>query len=89
MTGHVDDAGLDAVCEWKWSEPEVDCDAAPLLFFPSIGVDPGERLHERGLAVVDVPRRADYEPAVAHARRSQMSIALDRFSFPFFTTSSR
>jgi hypothetical protein len=42
-------------------EAQVDGDAAPLLLGQAIGVDPGERLHERGLAVIDVTRRADEE----------------------------
>ena len=40
-------------------EPEIDRDAARLLFLQPIGIDPGQRAHQRALAVVDVPRRAD------------------------------
>src|SRR5712664_2258884 len=89
VTGDVDDAGLDAVCQRKGGESEIDRDAAPFLFFPAIGVDPGERLDERRLAVVDMSRRADYEPAGIHARRSQISMALDRCSLPFCATSPK
>ena len=39
-------------------EAEVNGDAAPLLFLQSVGIDSGQRLHQRGFAVVDVPRRA-------------------------------
>ena len=39
-------------------EAEVDGDAAALLFLQAVGVDAGERPDERGLAVVDVARRA-------------------------------
>ena len=79
MTGDVDDAGLHASGECQGRKAEIDGDAAPLLFFPPIGVDAGERLYQCGFAVIDVPGRADYEPLVLagnHARRSQMSIAL-------------
>src|SRR5437762_1908605 len=44
-------------------EPQVDRDAATLLLLPAVGVDPGEGFHQGGLAVVDVPRGADYEAA--------------------------
>ena len=89
VTGDVDDAGLDAIGQRKRGEPEIDRDAAPFLFFPPIGIDPGERLYERGLAVVDMSRGADYEPAEIHARRSQISMALDRCSLPFCATSPK
>ena len=45
----------------KVSEAEIDGDAAALFFFQAIGVDAGERAHQRGLAVIDVPGRADDE----------------------------
>src|SRR5262245_12814475 len=35
-------------------EPQVDRDASFFFFFEAIGVDPGERLYERGFAMVDV-----------------------------------
>ena len=38
---------------------EIDGDAAPLLLGQAIGVDAGQRLHQRGLAVVDVAGCAD------------------------------
>src|SRR5207245_5397137 len=59
----VHDARLHGVGEWQGREPQVDRDAAPLLLLPAVGVDPGQRLDERCLAVVDVPGRADYEAA--------------------------
>ena len=40
-------------------EPEIDRDAARLLFLQPIGIGPGQRLDERALAVIDVPGRAD------------------------------
>src|SRR2546430_17709471 len=51
------------VGEQQWREPQVDRDTASLLLLPAVGVDPGERLDERRLAVVDVPGGADYEAA--------------------------
>ena len=44
-------------------EAEIDRDPAPLLLGQPVGVDPGQRLHERRLAVVDVSGRADEESA--------------------------
>ena len=43
-------------------------DAPPLLLRQSIGVDARERPHQRGLAVIDVPRGADH-----HAQRGRHS----------------
>jgi hypothetical protein len=40
-------------------ETDVDGDAAPFLFFQAIRVDARERFDESGLAVIDVPGRAD------------------------------
>src|SRR5256886_10621147 len=59
----VHHARLHGVGERQGREPQVDRDAAPLLLLPAVGVDPGQRLDERRLAVVDVPGRADYEAA--------------------------
>ena len=39
-------------------EAKVDRDASPLLLLQPVGVDPGERLHQRCLPVVDVSRRS-------------------------------
>ena len=40
-------------------EAQVDGDAAPLLFLQAVRVDARERLHQRGLAVIDMAGRAD------------------------------
>ena len=48
-------------------ESDIDGDAAALFFFQPVRVDAGQGLHQRGLAVVDVPRRADDD--VLHAGR--------------------
>ena len=59
--GHPDSVPL------GMGEPEVDGDPAALLLGKAVGVDPRERLHERGLAVIDVAGRPDEEPF--HGRR--------------------
>ena len=56
---HVDDAEVDACGRHERREPQVDRDAAPLLFRQAIGVDSGQAAHERGLAVIDVAGGAD------------------------------
>ena len=35
---------------------EIDRDPAALFLFETVGVDAGKGLHQRGLAVIDVPR---------------------------------
>ncbi len=59
VAGHVDEAERVAVLVTLVGEAEVDRDAALLLLRQAIGVDAGERLDQRGLAVVDVPRGGD------------------------------
>ena len=39
-------------------EAEVNRDAAPLLLLQTVRIDPGQRFHQRSLAVVDVSRRS-------------------------------
>ena len=36
-------------------EAEVNRDAAPLLFLKPVSINPGQRLHQRRLSMVDVP----------------------------------
>jgi hypothetical protein len=36
----------------------VNGDAATFLFTQAVGIDTGERLHQTGFAMIDVPRRA-------------------------------
>ena len=54
---------------------EIDGDAAPLLLSQTVGVDAGQRLHQRRLAVIDVTGGAD-----DHGRRdsSRLANTLDR-----------
>src|SRR5207302_7315099 len=81
----VHDAGLNVLAQGERREAQVDRDSPTLLLLPPVGVDAGEGLHERRLAVVDVTGGADYEAADGtgaggvrggdHARRSQKSRA--------------
>jgi hypothetical protein len=59
--GHVDQAHLQAVAERPRREAQLDGDPAPLLFGQPIGVDAGQRAHERRLAVIDMARRTEDE----------------------------
>ena len=66
-------------CERR--EAEIDGDAAPLFFGQAIGVDAGERLYERSLAVIDVAGGADDHAALqrscshtANARSGRSSV---------------
>ena len=70
MTGHVDEAELAAVAEVAVGVAQVDGDAARLLLLEAIGIDAGQRLHQRGLAVIDMARRSDDHDKGSSARRS-------------------
>ena len=62
VSGHVDDA--EAVGgQVEAGEADVDGDAARLLLGQAVAIDAGERLDERGLAVVDVAGGAEDEVA--------------------------
>ena len=50
---------MPAVRRRQIGEAEVDRDAARLLLLQAVGVDAGQRAHQRGLAVVDVAGGAD------------------------------
>ncbi len=56
---HVDEAEHAAVRRRQIGEAEIDGDAARLLLLQAVGVDAGQRAHQRGLAVVDVAGGAD------------------------------
>jgi hypothetical protein len=56
---HIDKAEHLAVRRWQIGKAEIDSDAAGLFFLEAIGVDAGERPHQRGLAVIDVTGGAD------------------------------
>ena len=59
VAGDIDEAQAQGGCEFEVREAEIDGDAAAFFFFQAVGVDAGERLDERGLAVIDVAGRAD------------------------------
>jgi hypothetical protein len=42
-------------------KPELDGDAALFFLFQAVGIDPGERLHQRALPVIDMTSCADYD----------------------------
>ncbi len=43
----------------QMGEPDIDGDAAAFLFFETVGIDAGERAHQRALAMIDVSGGAD------------------------------
>ena len=62
-------------------EPQIDRDAAGLLFGEPIGIGPGQCLHQRGLAVVDMPGRTDDDvrgTRLAHRRAAAVVSAAAR-----------
>ena len=68
VAGDVHDLDRQPVGRVEVGEAEVDRDAAGLLLRQAVGVDAGERLDQRRLAVVDVPGGADDDVmGAAHA----------------------
>ena len=63
VAGHVDDLDRQTVRLLQEREAEVDRDAARLLLGQPVGIDPRQRLDQRGLAVIDVARGADDDVA--------------------------
>ena len=63
VPGHIDEPEPQSVAaghgQFKIGKADVDGDAAPLFFLKPVGVNAGERLDQRGLAVVDVAGGAD------------------------------
>ena len=78
VTRHVDEAEHGAVRRRQIGEAEIDGNAARLFFLEPVGVDAGERPHQRGLAVIDMARGSDDHGAGsgkgAAARRSASAI---------------
>ena len=68
VAGDVDEADLVVVGE-PARESEIDGDAASFLFGQAIGIDPGQRAHQRGLAMIDVAGGADHAFLTGHAAR--------------------
>ena len=56
---HIDEAEHAAVCRCFVRKAQVDRDAARFFFLQPVGVDAGERLDQRGFAMVDMPCGAD------------------------------
>jgi hypothetical protein len=59
MARYVDEADDPAFWQRQISEAKVDREAARLLFRQAVGIDAGERAHQRGLAMVDMSGRRD------------------------------
>ena len=63
MAGDVNESQANLVAIGRWQlevgKSNVNRDAAALLLFETIGVDAGESLNQRGLAVVDMSGGAD------------------------------
>ncbi len=64
VAGDVNHADGAHPFELERRKAKVDGDAAALFFRESIGVDAGERLHQRRLAVIDVAGGAEYHAAL-------------------------
>ncbi len=67
---HVDDRDVPSGGQHEGREPELDRHAAGLLLGEAVGVDAGQRVHERRLAVVDVAGRPERESSVFSAQRT-------------------
>ena len=73
VAGHVDHARHADAGQFQVGISGFESDAAPLLLGQPVGVDAGERLHQRGLAVVDVAGGADHHPQRrAHSSTQKM-----------------
>ena len=59
VAGHIDEAEHVAIVERRIGVTELDRDAARLFFLEPIGVDAGQRAHQRRLAVIDMPGGPD------------------------------
>ena len=65
---HVDEADRRLVVQAEAGKADVDGDAAFLFFLQAVGVDAGQRLHQRRFAMVDVSGGADHD--VSHSPHS-------------------
>ena len=54
VSGNVDKADLCPIGQGRIGKAEIDCQPAPFLLRQAVGVDPGQRLHQGRLAVVDM-----------------------------------
>ena len=72
MAGNVHDAGAGGVGQREVGEAQIDRDAALLFLLEPIGVLAGQRLDQRGLAVIDMAGGTDYGVCDgSHRRRSK------------------
>src|SRR5579863_8223244 len=55
VTGDVDETEFGAVRQYRVSKTEIDRQTAALFFGQAVGVDAGQRPHQSGLAVIDMP----------------------------------
>src|SRR6185369_644477 len=74
MPGNVDEADLEVALD-KVGEADVDRDAARLLLGPAIAIDPGQRLDQARLAVVDVAGCADNDSMHSNRRAQPAGFA--------------
>ena len=58
MPGDIDESQAQRRSQFEVRKPKIDRDAAPLFFLETVGINPRERLHQGGLAVIDVSRRS-------------------------------
>ena len=65
---HVDESDRRLVVQAQAGKADVDGDAALFLLLQPVGVDAGQRLHQRRLAVIDVSGGADHD--VSHGLHS-------------------
>jgi hypothetical protein len=61
MSGDIHNGHVFAGGEREPGEPEVNCHLARLFLHQTIGIDPGQRLDECALAVIDVTGGANYK----------------------------
>ncbi len=63
VAGNVDEAQPNPAAiggrKFEVGKPDVNRDAAPLLFFEAVGVNAGQGFHQRSLAVIDMSGGAD------------------------------
>ena len=70
VAGHVDEREVD-VADRQVREAEIDRDAARLFFLQPVGIGAGQRLDQRGLAVIDVAGGADDDRLHGPARSTR------------------
>src|SRR5438105_10240738 len=85
VAGHVHDSDQPAARQLEIREAEVDGHAPALLLFEAVGIDAGQRLDQRGLTVVDVPRGADDKAHWTTRRYPASSASSSVSSSPFMT----